>query len=129
MVRGLTLFYGGLVRTKNVLGTMMHAFGAIQLKTWLGYDDSLDVFGIHRVAGVVGAIALCAFLRHLPEHGVLVQLWYQIKGVLVAVAFSVVVPYVLVKLVDKTVGLRLSEREEIEGLEHGEHGYGLLHLN
>ncbi|MBK6848878.1 MAG: ammonium transporter [Proteobacteria bacterium] len=69
---------------------------AIQLQNRLGYDDTLDVFGIHGVAGT-GALGLSFFLRSTPAHGVATQLSkaYQTKGVLVSITVSVVVTLVL----------------------------------
>ncbi|MCA9547942.1 MAG: ammonium transporter, partial [Myxococcales bacterium] len=107
-------------------------YGAIALKNKLGYDDTLDVFGIHGAAGIFGAIGLTFFLRDTPEHGLATQLWFQVKGVLVAGGLSAVATLLLLVLVDKTVGLRLPHREELAGMDHalhGEHGYGLMNVN
>ncbi|MBK6848827.1 MAG: ammonium transporter [Proteobacteria bacterium] len=101
---------------------------AIQLKNRLGYDDTLDVFGIHGVAGIIGALGLSFFLRSTPAHGVATQLWYQTKGVLVSITVSVVVTLVLLVLVQKTIGLRMDAGDEMAGMDqslHGERGYDL----
>jgi Amt family ammonium transporter len=101
---------------------------AIQLKNRLGYDDTLDVFGIHGVAGMVGAIGLVFFLRAVPDHGVGTQLWYQVKGVLVSCGISAVATLVLLVIVEKTVGLRMSGADEQLGMDqalHGERGYDI----
>jgi Amt family ammonium transporter len=105
---------------------------AIQLKARLGYDDTLDVFGIHGVAGIIGGLGLTFFLRELPDHGLAIQFWYQLKGVLLGVGVAGVGTLVLLIIVDKTVGLRATEHEERVGIDnamHGEHGYGFLNLN
>ncbi len=105
---------------------------AIQLKARLGYDDTLEVFGIHGVAGIVGALGLTFFLRTIPEHGITVQFWYQLKGVLLSVGFSAVGTLVLLVLVDKTIGMRADAEQERAGIDHsmhGEHGYGFLNPN
>lgn len=121
-------------------------YGAILLKNKLGYDDTLDVFGIHGVAGIVGALGLVAFLRapktlietnaageeiaHIVSPAL--QLWFQFKGVAVAIGFAVVITLILLFLVDKLVGLKLQGNDELAGMDHalhGEHGYGLLNLN
>ncbi len=104
---------------------------AILLKNRLGYDDTLDVFGIHGMAGIIGALGLTFFLRSVPDHGVATQFWFQVKGVGVSIAFAVVVTIVLVILIDKTIGLRLPQDDEMAGMDHslhGEHGYGLLNV-
>jgi len=101
---------------------------AIQVKNRLGYDDTLDVFGIHGVAGIIGALGLSFFLRSAPAHGVATQLWYQTKGVLVSITVSVVVTLVLLVLVQKTIGLRMDAGDEMAGMDqslHGERGYDL----
>ncbi|MBL8259426.1 MAG: ammonium transporter [Candidatus Competibacteraceae bacterium] len=106
-----------------------------KLKRALGYDDSLDVFGVHAVGGIVGAIltGLCADAalggKGLAE-GVSVgaQLWIQTKGALFTVLYSAVLSYILLKLVDAVVGLRVTEEQETEGLDialHDERGYNL----
>jgi len=108
-------------------------YGAMLLKTRLGYDDTLDVFGIHGMAGIVGAIGLAFFLR--PEEGrppFAEQLWYQGQGVLVSIGYTAVMTLILVVLVDKIFGLKINNAGEMAGMDHslhGEHGYGLLNLN
>ena len=109
-------------------------YGAVLLKSKLGYDDSLDVFGIHGVAGIVGAIFLTFMLRpgRLGDVSLLKQLWVQAEGCIISVVVSGIVTLILLILVDKTVGLRLSDKDEMAGMDHslhGEHGYGLLNLN
>lgn len=107
-------------------------YSAIRLKTKLGYDDTLDVFGIHGVAGIVGALGLCAFLRSVPDHGIGKQLFYQIEGVLVSIGYSAVVTLIIAVVVDKTIGLKMTDEEQRSGMDHEfhrEHGYGLLNLN
>jgi len=108
-------------------------YGAIAMKNKLGYDDSLDVFGIHGMAGIAGAIGLTFFIRasEAPQ-SVLTQLMVQIEGVALAVIGPGVITLILLVLVNKTVGLRLSTQDEMAGIDHavhGEHGYGLLTLN
>lgn len=108
-------------------------FCATRLKRRLGYDDSLDAFGVHGVGGIVGAILTGAFAA--PALGgfgevqdIALQLWIQTKGVLVTVVYTGVVTYVILKVVDVTMGLRVSEEEESVGLDlaqHNERGYNL----
>ena len=113
------------------LGALGSAFcySAILLKSRMGYDDTLDVFSIHGVGGIVGALGLTFFLRDVPEGGLWVQFGHQVMGVVVAALASAVGTLVLLVLVDKGIGLRLDEGRELQGMDHslhGEHGYGML---
>jgi len=103
------------------------------IKPKFGYDDSLDAFGVHGVGGFVGAILTGVFASKLitgEAEGALYGNWEQL-GVqvvvnLAAVVFSGVMTFILFKIVDKTVGMRVSARVEEEGLdvyEHGESAY------
>jgi Amt family ammonium transporter len=104
-----------------------------KLKRALGYDDSLDVFGVHAVGGIVGAILTGVFAdaalggKGLAEGMTIAgQVWIQFKGVAVTVAITAVVTFILLKIIGATVGLRVSEDEETEGLDlvlHNERGY------
>ena len=105
------------------------------LKTKLGYDDSLDAFGVHGIGGIVGALATGIFADKAVNgcdgllYGNAAQFVWQIKAVLVTIVYSAVVSFVLFKLVDKLVGLRVSEHEERVGLDltqHKEAGYTML---
>lgn len=108
-------------------------FCATSLKRKLGYDDSLDVFGVHAVGGIVGAILTGAFAA--PSLGgfgtvedIPAQLWIQIEGVAFTVAYTAVVTFVILKVIDLVMGLRVSEEEETVGLDlalHNERGYNL----
>ncbi|WP_139555989.1 ammonium transporter [Methylotetracoccus oryzae] len=107
-----------------------------KLKRAMGYDDSLDVFGVHAIGGIVGAIltGLCAAAElggaGLAE-GVTIgaQLGVQVKGVLVTVVFTTIGTYIILKVVGLLVGgLRISPEDETLGLdlaEHNERGYNL----
>jgi len=107
---------------------------AARLKRAFGYDDSLDVFGVHAVGGIVGAIltGVCAGTlggAGLPE-GITIgqQLWVQVKSVLFTLAFSGIMTYVILKLLDATMGLRVTREQEIEGLDlalHDERAYNV----
>ncbi|MBT3596678.1 MAG: ammonium transporter, partial [Verrucomicrobia bacterium] len=105
---------------------------ATSLKQKLGYDDSLDVFGVHGVGGVVGAVltgvcaapALGGSYTEIPSIGF--QVVAQIKSVIVTIAWSGVVSVIALFIIDKTMGLRVSDEEEMMGLDqacHGESGY------
>jgi len=107
-------------------------YGAINLKSKLGYDDSLDVFGIHGMAGIVGAIGLSLLLREVPAHGFTTQLWYQVEGVAVSIGYSLVLTLLICLFVEKVFGFRMTGKDEMAGMDHSlhsEHGYGLLNPN
>jgi Amt family ammonium transporter len=106
---------------------------ATKLKRALGYDDSLDVFGVHGVGGIVGAVLTGVFIASnlggvgLPE-GVSMgkQVLAQVVGTAVTIVYCAIVSWVLLKLVDVMVGLRVSEEQETQGLDislHDERGY------
>ena len=107
-------------------------FAAARLKRALGYDDSLDVFGVHAVGGIVGAIltGVCAGSLGgvgLPE-GVTIsqQVWVQTRSVLFTLAFSGIATFIILKLLDATIGLRVTREQEVEGLDlalHDERAY------
>lgn len=114
----------------------------IIIKDRLGYDDSLDAFGIHGVGGIIGAIFLTFFIRKSwmveaaaaagGSWSVWQQLGVQVAAVLIAIAYAATLTYGLIILVQKTVGFRATEEKEMAGLDHayhGEHGYGMLNAN
>ncbi|PTS82194.1 ammonia channel protein [Pseudomonas sp. HMWF032] len=108
-------------------------FCATSLKRKLGYDDSLDAFGVHGIGGIVGAILTGVFAA--PALGgfgsvedIGGQVWIQIVGVLVTVVYTGIVTFVILKVLDLVMGLRVSEEAESVGLdlsEHNERGYNL----
>ncbi len=122
-------------------GVCVVCYGAIMMKSKLGYDDSLDVFGVHGVGGMFGAIAVGVFatatmttVSAIPGNvGGLVDgsaklLGAQALSILAAGGYSFVVTFVLLKLIDWTIGLRVTADDEEVGLDlsqHGERGYML----
>ena len=111
-------------------------WGATSLKQSLGYDDSLDAFGVHGIGGVVGCLLTGVFAD--PQLGGMgfaegittigQQVWAQFLSLVVTVVFSGVLSFIILKIVDAIVGLRVEENEEQEGLDlalHGERGYDL----
>ncbi|HSH17509.1 MAG TPA: ammonia channel protein, partial [Verrucomicrobiae bacterium] len=105
---------------------------ATTLKRAMGYDDSLDVFGVHGVGGIVGAILTGVCAGSLGGSGLAEgvtigsQVFAQLKSVIVTILWSGVVSVVSLFIIDKLVGLRVSEEIETVGLdlaEHGEEGY------
>ncbi len=106
---------------------------ATKIKRAFGYDDSLDVFGVHAVGGIIGAMLTGVFVASnlggvgLAE-GVTMggQLWIQLVAVTATIAWCAVASFVILKVVDAVIGLRVPEEEEIEGLDvsqHDERGY------
>jgi Amt family ammonium transporter len=104
-------------------------FAAVSLKPLLGYDDSLDAFGVHGVGGFVGAILTGVFASSAiygGEGGLFDghpgQIWTQFVGTLATIAWSGIATFVLLKLIDLVIGLRVSKEMEVEGLDLGLHG-------
>ncbi len=96
-------------------------FAATSLKRAMGYDDSLDAFGVHGIGGVVGALLTGAFASKEiagVDGSVLTQLW----GVGSTLIYGFVVSFILLKLIDLTIGLRVTEEQEREGLDISLHG-------
>ena len=119
-------------------------WGVNGLKKMLGADDSLDVFGVHGVGGIVGALLTGVFsspslggpgyvadwvtatMITAADFSILSQVWIQAKAVLITIVWSGVVSFIAYKIVDLTIGLRVSEEDEREGLDitsHGETAY------
>ncbi|CEN56731.1 ammonium transporter [Candidatus Methylopumilus turicensis] len=113
-----------------------------KVKSWFGYDDSLDVFGVHGVGGIVGAIGTGIVVNPafggtgvydyvanaVGSYDMLTQVTSQAWGVGVTVVWSTVVAVVAYKIVDLVVGLRVSEEMEREGLDTSEHGERAYHV-
>lgn len=103
-------------------------FGATSLKNALGYDDSLDAFGVHGVGGILGALLTGVFaLKEVGgTAGVLqgnpAQLLIQAEGVAIVLVFDAIVSLLLYKIVDVFIGLRVTPEEELEGLDISLHG-------
>ena len=115
-------------------------WGVSALKKMLGADDSLDVFGVHGVGGIVGALLTGVFnspalggpgyvadwvtagMVTAADYSIAAQVWIQLKAVLVTIVWSGVVSFIAFKLVDMTIGLRVSEEDEREGLDISAHG-------
>jgi Amt family ammonium transporter len=95
---------------------------ATSLKRKFGYDDSLDVFGVHGVGGIVGAILTGVFIREGAGDGGMAQAWIQTKAVLFTIAWSAIAATLALTVAKVTVGLRVSDNEEDNGLDQGSHG-------
>ena len=112
-------------------------WGVNGLKRMLGADDSLDVFGVHGVGGIVGALLTGVFNNQalggpglvgdwvtvtVTSVGIMDQVWIQLKAVLLTIVWSGVVSVIAFKIVDMVIGLRVTEEEEREGLDISSHG-------
>ncbi|WP_288448853.1 ammonium transporter [uncultured Pseudomonas sp.] len=108
-------------------------FTATSLKRKLGYDDSLDAFGVHGIGGIVGALLTGVFAApSLGGFGTVTdigaQLFIQFKGVAFTIVYTGIVTFVILKVLDVVMGLRVNEEEEAVGLDltlHNERGYNL----
>jgi Amt family ammonium transporter len=107
-------------------------FAATRLKRLFGYDDSLDVFGVHAVGGIVGALMTGVTAGSLGGSGlpggvtIPAQVWIQAQSVLVTAGWSAVGTYAILRLLDATLGIRVSREQEVEGLDlslHDERAY------
>ncbi len=119
-------------------------WGVNGLKKMLGADDSLDVFGVHGIGGILGALLTGVFnspslggpgyvadwvtvtMVTAADYSIVSQVWVQLKAVLLTLVWSGVVSFIAYKVVDLTIGLRVSEEDEREGLDitsHGETAY------
>ena len=104
-------------------------YTACNLKSKLGYDDSLDVVGVHGVGGTWGALATGLFATKLVNdaggdglfYGNPKQLWVQIVAVLVTWVLGFVMTTIILKVLDAVMGLRVTEEEEVVGLDLSQH--------
>jgi Amt family ammonium transporter len=109
-------------------------WGVTGLKRLLGADDSLDVFGVHGVGGIAGALLTGVFAAPSlggtgkADFNIASQVLIQAEGVAITIVWSAVVAYVAYKLVDMIVGLRVSDEAEREGLDVSSHGETAYHL-
>ncbi len=126
-----------------MLGAMssIACYFALKAKTKFGYDDSLDCFGIHGIGSGLGVLLLSFFIRDSWMHSAAAaagnsgwsmwnQLLIQIMGIGATIALATVGTMIIFFIVEKTIGFRIDEQKEIEGLDkslHGEHGYGLIY--
>ena len=107
-------------------------FAATRLKRVLGYDDSLDVFGVHAVGGIAGAVLTGVTAGALGGSGLpegmtmAAQVWIQAKGVVFTGLWSAAGTFAILKLLDAAIGVRVSREQEVEGLDlalHDERAY------
>jgi len=134
---GVVKPYGAII-----LGALssIACYYALNAKMKLGYDDSLDCFGIHGVGSGLGVLMLSFFIRDSwmksaassanGSWSYFNQLTIQLLGMAATIALAVIGTVIIVFIVEKTIGFRIEEQKEIEGLDqslHGEHGYGLVY--
>lgn len=123
---------GGLII--GIIAGAICFFCATTLKRKMGYDDSLDAFGVHGVGGIVGAVLTGLFAAPVlggaglsdKVTGIGHQLLVQVLGVAVTIIYTTIVTFVILYIIDKVLGIRVSEEEEVVGLDlstHGERGY------
>ncbi len=105
---------------------------AVYMKEMIGYDDSLDAFGVHAIGGILGALLTGVFAVKAigGTAGVLEgnpgQFLIQLKGVAITIVYDAVVTFVILKIVDMIIGLRVTEEQEREGLDISLHGEQVL---
>ena len=118
----------------GIITSIVSYFAVYYMKEKLGYDDALDVFGVHGCSGIWGSIAtgICAapFINEASGliYGNVGQLWIQIIATVVSIVYAFVISWILAKVIDKTIGLRVEDKVEISGLDtslHEESGYQL----
>ena len=122
---------GGIVL--GAIAALACYFFVAVVKKAFGYDDSLDVFGIHAIGGIIGAIGTGVLASGTfggimgDDFSVGSQLWIQIKAVAVTIAWTGIISFVLYKIVDMLIGLRVSPDAEREGLDLSSHGQVAYH--
>ena len=105
-------------------------FASVWVKKWLGYDDALDTWGVHGVGGALGALMTGMFASHAINsgaHGWLIdgnfgQMWIQLVDVAAVFAYCGIGTFIILKVIDMIVGLRVSKDVEVEGLDINLHG-------
>ena len=156
-VPALALFYGGLVAITPAAGNvglvggliigllagLVCLWGVTGLKKLIGVDDALDVFGVHAVGGILGALLTGVFndpslggpgfvtdwvTAKMGYSSIGEQLLIQAKAVGVTIVWSAVVAFIAYKIADMLVGLRVSEEDEREGLDVTSHGETAYHM-
>ena len=118
-------------------------WSVVWLKSKLGYDDTLDVFGVHCIGGIFGALATGIFAAPSlggqgvydyikdaanPDFSISGQFMIQLTAVLTTIIWSAVVSFIAFKIVDLTIGLRVTEEQEREGLDESQHGERAYHM-
>jgi Amt family ammonium transporter len=105
----------------GIIAGVVCFIAAISLKHALGYDDSLDAFGVHGIGGIVGALLTDVFASK-EISGSDASVLIQLEGVAVTVIYGFAASFVILMIIDKTIGLRVTEEQEREGLDISLHG-------
>jgi Amt family ammonium transporter len=118
----------------GVVAAIICFWAVTGLKSALGYDDALDVFGVHGVGGIVGAIGTGILMApglggvgYAEGIGMGAQVWKQIIATVTTLVWSGVISLILLKIIDATIGLRVAEEQEREGLDINSHGEVAYH--
>ncbi|CAK0747195.1 ammonia/ammonium transporter [Gammaproteobacteria bacterium] len=117
----------------GAVGAVLAFLASTKLKRAMGYDDSLDVFGVHGIAGIVGALLTGVFAAaslggSKVDLDIGAQVMNQAIGVGATIVYDLVMSFIILKIVDLIIGLRVTEEEETQGLDisqHDERGYNL----
>ena len=117
----------------GVIAVLACYFFVTVVKNFFKYDDSLDVFGVHGVGGIIGAIGTGIFSAASlggikgDDYSIAAQTWVQIEAVVITLLWSGIISFVIFKLVDLTVGLRVDAATERQGLDLASHGEAAYH--
>jgi ammonium transporter, Amt family len=111
----------------GLIGGVVCFWGITALKRALKADDSLDAFGLHGVGGIVGAILTAVFASEFimgdkVPTDMMHQLWVQLEGVLATIAYSAVLTFIILKVIDLVIGIRVANDDERMGLDLSQHG-------
>ncbi|WP_288412370.1 ammonium transporter [uncultured Acinetobacter sp.] len=122
---GFVTVSGALIM--GLIGGAVCFWGISGLKRILKADDSLDAFGLHAVGGIAGAILTAIFaspfiMGDKAPASVVHQLWIQIEGVLATIAYSAVLTFIILKVIDVIIGIRVTSDDERMGLDLSQHG-------
>lgn len=122
---GFVTVSGALIM--GLIGGVVCFWGISGLKRMLKADDSLDAFGLHAVGGMAGAILTAVFaspfiMGDKAPASVTHQLWIQIEGVLATIAYSAVLTFIILKVIDMVIGIRANSDDERMGLDLSQHG-------
>ena len=122
---GYVTVSGALVM--GLIGGVVCFWGITALKRLLKADDALDAFGLHAVGGIVGAILTAFFASEFimgdnAPANMMSQLWVQIEGVLATIAYSAVLTFIILKVIDVVIGIRVEADDERMGLDLSQHG-------